>query len=71
MSSLAYDLVTTIHSPERTSGVREFEIRGHVYMASGQQFHWDDGQTYTVERTLFVMEKHSALGDPGLHVYLS
>jgi hypothetical protein len=54
MSPLAYDrLMTTIHFPEGIGGVREFEIGGHVYMAPGEEFRWDDGgnQRLDVEST--------------------
>ena len=32
---------------------------------------WDDGKTYTVYKTLFVLERHSGEGDLGLHAWMS
>lgn len=61
-------LATTIHFPNSD---QEWTIEGHIYLAPGTPFRWDDARTYTVERTLFVMEKHSRVGTEGLHIYLA
>lgn len=60
-------LATTIHFPDTD---QEWEIEGHVYLARDDEFRWDDGTTYVVERVVFVMEKHSPIGRIGLHVFL-
>ena len=70
MGELPFDqLRTTFHLP--TGGRREFAVEGHVFLPVGTEFRWDDGQTYTVERSVFVLEKYSEFGDVGLHVYVS